>query len=75
MKETGIVEEGRSNLLAAPGTQKKIDDAIQEVRTRYAREMKAVGLIARTKLWFRMQREIRAATEAIAPSRGCYAKQ
>jgi head-tail adaptor len=72
MDANRIVANGRANLLNDAGTQKKLDDAIREIRSRYAQEMKAEGLIARIRLWLRMRKEIRAAVERVAPSNGCY---
>ena len=74
MNEDRIVAGGRERLLKDPANQKRLDGAVRAIRTRYAPQMKDVGLIARTRLWFRMHKEIRAAIEAIAPSRGCYIK-
>ncbi len=72
MNRDRIVACGRGNVLADPGNEKKADDAIREIRARYAREAKPAGLMARTRRWFRMRREIRAVIDRLAPSRGCY---
>ncbi len=75
MNETGIVADGRSNLLAASDNQQKVAAAVQELEQRYAERMKMAGPAARLRLWFRKRRELQAAIESIAPSSACYAKQ
>jgi|GEM_PF-3442385 len=75
MDKDRIIANGRTALLKDAGTQKKIGDAMREIRMRYEQEMKGRTLIARINLWFQMRKELRAAAERIAPSRGCYLKK
>ena len=58
-----------------PRNQRKIDQAISEIRTRYDAKMMKAPVFTRIWLWFCMRKEVRAAVERIAPSRGCYLKE
>jgi hypothetical protein len=75
MKTDGMVSSGRRNLLKDAGNRETIDGAVRGIRSRYSESIKAAGLPAKVKLWFRMRQEIRAAIDSIAPRRGCYIKQ
>lgn len=72
MPRQSIVEDGRERLLADPEARKRLDQAIEEIRARYAQEARGLSLLGRARRWLRLQREIREAVERIAPSRGVY---
>jgi hypothetical protein len=75
MDANRIVANGRANCLGASGNRKQVDGAIREIRARYDQEVRARGIGTRVRLWFEMRKEIRAAVERIAPSRGCYLRK
>jgi len=75
MDANRIVSNGRANCLGASGNRKQVDDAIREIRARYDQQTRGRGIGARVRLWFEMRKEMRAAVERIAPSRGCYLRK
>jgi hypothetical protein len=72
MEKTGIVSGGREELLAHPEVQGRLAVAIREIRARHEAEFASGSVFTRIRAWFRMRKEIKAAEEAHAPSRGCY---
>jgi len=62
-------------LLKDPSTQDRIKQVISGIKARYAQDAKGANILARLSLWLQMRKDIRAAIDKIAPSRGCYLKQ
>jgi hypothetical protein len=75
MNHEGIISSGRRMLLKDPSTQDQIKQVVSGIKARYAQDAKGANILARLRLWLRMRKDVRAAIDKIAPSRGCYLKK
>lgn len=67
-----IVADGRERLLEDPGTQEQIAHAIRQVFEKHRQEWEQAGFWKKLRLRWKIESEINAAIEKIAPSRGLY---
>lgn len=69
---SGIVADGRENLLVDPEVQRQIVEATGRVLERYRQEYEAAGWWGRFWLRRLIRRETAHEIEKIAPTRGLY---